>query len=215
MPDTLDPRYSGLARYSNITPTVMFIYDTTDGVSGSYRAARQSDLGTVATISGNVSIDDNITLSGDSRVGVTGGYIGITGTPTVNLSAGTVIGLTGTTSVNINAGQQVGVTGSPTITSLFLSSTATSNSTVSGTNGMAIPANSSRTGWFIQNLATSQLYVRFSASLADSGNFNLVLKGGTTERDGNGGSFTDDKPKYKGAVSVSGASSPLWIAWEL
>jgi hypothetical protein len=94
-------------------------------------------------------------------------------------------------------------------------SSVVSNSTISGSfaatalqTGIALPANTGRKNWFVQNTSnTNPLYVRFSASAASTGNFNLILNPSSSAGQG-GGSFTDSS--YMGAVSVSGTSLIIW-----
>lgn len=93
-----------------------------------------------------------------------------------------------------------------------------SNSAVSGSNTgqVLFRANSARLGWFIQNLHTSGLMIRFGTSLPSTGFMNVLLKGGLQINDGNGGTWSDMPAIYKGPVSVSGfGGQALYTAWEI
>lgn len=90
-----------------------------------------------ATVTGNVSVTNTPTVglspaangvqaqqSGAWSVGISGTptvnlaagtSVGIAGTPTLNLAAGTSVGITGTPTVNLSAGTSVGITGTPTM----------------------------------------------------------------------------------------------------
>ena len=85
-----------------------------------------------------------------------------------------------------------------------------SNSTLSGTNGTILEANSNREELFIQNLQSGVLYVKYGSS-ANSTSFNFVLAAATASGAGDGGSLSD--LNYTGIVSVSGAI-PNYISWE-
>lgn len=96
--------------------------------------------------------------------------------------------------------------------------------------GTIISGNNSRLGWGITNYGTGNIYLKFGAgatvttglsfgltNVITGSSFNLILKGGNTEFDNNGGSFIDFTPKYNGPVSV--AQYPgvniKYISWEL
>lgn len=85
-----------------------------------------------------------------------------------------------------------------------------SNSTLSGTNGTILEANSNREELFIQNLQSGVLYVKYGSS-ANSTSFNFALAAATASGAGDGGSLSD--LNYTGIVSVSGAI-PNYISWE-
>jgi hypothetical protein len=84
------------------------------------------------------------------------------------------------------------------------SSGSASNDGVTGTFGNVLASNPSRRAWFIQNLATGALMVRFSASNPTTSNLSFILKGGSAANDGSGGSWNDSPAVYTGPVSVSG-----------
>jgi hypothetical protein len=80
--------------------------------------------------------------------------------------------------------------------------------------GTALDANANRKGFMIQNVGTGVIYVRFGAG-ASATVFHLVLKGGTGDKDGNGGSYSQmEGTVYQGIVSVAG-TSPKFVVTEL
>lgn len=82
------------------------------------------------------------------------------------------------------------------------------------TNTTALPANSARTGFQIQNQGTNPLFVYF-ASGASSSVYNFVLKAATGAADGTGGSISMmDGVVYRGIVTVAG-TSPSYSVLEL
>ncbi len=58
----------------------------------------------------------------------------------------------------------------------------------------------------IQNLGTSTLYVKFGTG-ATTSDFDLILKAGTANDDGLGGTVSYDVLSYTGAISVASAGS--------
>lgn len=70
-----------------------------------------------------------------------------------------------------------------------------------------LAGNSNRKNIYIQNLATTALYVSFSGT-ADPTNFNVILKGDSSQDAGAGGIW--DKSYITGAVSCSGARYLMW-----
>jgi len=105
-----------------------------------------------------------------------------------------------------------------------------SNYSIQTTAGTIISGNNSRLAWGITNYGTGNIYLKFGAgatvttglsfgvaNIITGSSFNLILKGGNTEFDNNGGSFFDFTPKYNGPVSI--ASYPntniKYISWEL
>lgn len=96
--------------------------------------------------------------------------------------------------------------------------------------GTIISGNNSRLAWGITNYGTGNIYVKFGVgatvatgasfgitNVITGSSFNIILKGGNTEFDNNGGSFFDFTPKYNGPVSI--AQYPginiKYISWEL
>jgi len=90
-------------------------------------------------------------------------------------------------------------------------STGISNFTVSGSNGRILAANSSRREFFVQNLDTGVLYVKYGLG-ASASSFNFVLAANSATNAGDGGSLNDQS--YVGDVSVSGLVPPRYISWE-
>jgi hypothetical protein len=90
-------------------------------------------------------------------------------------------------------------------------STGISNFTISGSNGLILPANSYRREFFIQNLDTGILYVKYGLS-ANASSFNFVLAANSATNAGDGGSLNDQG--YVGDISVSGLVTPKYISWE-
>ena len=92
-----------------------------------------------------------------------------------------------------------------------------SNDAVSGLNQVLFPANPNRLAWYIQNLHTGALMVRFSTSFPTTGFMNILLKGGAAINDGNGASYSASPAIYKGAVSVTGfgGAPVLYTAWQI
>ena len=90
-------------------------------------------------------------------------------------------------------------------------STGISNFTVSGRNGTILQANSIRREFFVQNLDTGILYVKYGLG-ANASSFNFVLAGNTSTNAGDGGSLNDES--YVGNVSVSGLANVRYIGWE-
>lgn len=99
------------------------------------------------------------------------------------------------------------------VTSVPQRSSTISNFTASGSNGTILAANSNRKDFYVQNLATGALYVKYGTSAA-SNSFNFILAGNTYVNGGDGGSLSD--LNYTGIVSVSGANNltPNYISWE-
>lgn len=83
--------------------------------------------------------------------------------------------------------------------------------------GTALGNNPNRRAWYFQNLSTGTMYLRFSAVTPTSGNAHVVLKGCTTQNDGNGASWSDSPAIWTGPVSVSGyfGVTPTYTCWEM
>ena len=96
--------------------------------------------------------------------------------------------------------------------------------------GTIISGNNSRLAWGITNYGTGNIYLKFGAgatvttglsfgltNVITGSSFNLILKGGATEFDNNGGNFLDFTPKYNGPVSVAQYPNVniKYISWEL
>lgn len=91
-----------------------------------------------------------------------------------------------------------------------ISSTISSGS-FGTSNGTILERNVSRNLFFVQNLHTGVLYMRFGTGASNT-NFNVSLKACTVQDDGNGGAYSDDT--WIGPVSVSGAFT-RYTVWEL
>lgn len=96
--------------------------------------------------------------------------------------------------------------------------------------GTIISGNNTRLAWGITNYGTGNIYLKFGggatvttglsfgvANVITGSSFNIILKGGNTEFDNNGGSFLDFTPKYNGPVSVAAYPNQniKYISWEL
>jgi CheY-like chemotaxis protein len=106
-----------------------------------------------------------------------------------------------------------------------------SNYSIQTAVGTIISGNNSRLGWGITNYGTGNIYLKFGAgatvttgvsfnvtgAIITGSSFNLILKGGNTEFDNNGGNFLDFTPKYNGPVSVAAypGTNIKYISWEL
>lgn len=90
-------------------------------------------------------------------------------------------------------------------------SASINNFTPSGTNGMVLSSNQFRREFYVQNLSTGILYVKYGTGIHSS-SFNFILAGCTTNNAGDGGSLADQS--YNGDVSVSGVGNINYISWE-
>lgn len=208
-------------------------FNTTTDVGGAVSVSGLSvQVGAVA-ITGNptVTISNAIlavsgTLAGGSAGGggglITGGggYLGITGTVAVSnlneiaaLSSGNAFLASISGSLSTNLTSPVNVTGSISL----VGNTATTLVGTSGNAGTILGTNTNRHAWYLQNVGTGIMLVNFSASIPSTGQFNILLQGGTVNFDGNGQSWSDQFGNYKGPVSVTGSvGSPiLYTVWDL
>lgn len=67
----------------------------------------------------------------------------------------------------------------------------------------------SRRTVILQNLGTNTLYVKFGTN-ATTSDFDIILKGGAAQDDGNGGIYSEDSLSYQGIISVAG-TTPRYI----
>lgn len=74
------------------------------------------------------------------------------------------------------------------------------------TAGTILLANDNRSCVIIQNLGTTALFIKFGSS-ASTIDFDLILKAGSSNDDGLGGTFTEDTLSYTGIISVASAST--------
>lgn len=78
----------------------------------------------------------------------------------------------------------------------------------------ALAANPVRGAWIIQNLGTNALFVKYGSG-ATTSDFDVVLKAGSANDDGTGGSHAmENGVIWTGVVSVAG-TSPRYTATEL
>lgn len=78
----------------------------------------------------------------------------------------------------------------------------------------AIASNPARAGWMIQNLGTNALFVRLGSG-ATTSVFHIVLKAGSVNDDGTGGSVSQfDGTVYTGIITIAG-TSPRYVITEL
>lgn len=91
---------------------------------------------------------------------------------------------------------------------------AESNTPSIASAATAIALNGARGAWQIQNLGTNPLFVRLGAA-ASTTVFHAVLKGGTGNDDGLGGSWgQSDGVVYTGIITIAG-TSPRYTMMEL
>lgn len=77
----------------------------------------------------------------------------------------------------------------------------------------ALAENTKRIAWMIENLGTNALFVRLGDS-ASTTVFHFILKAGTANDDGTGGSFSQmDGIVYTGIVTIDG-TSPRYVVTE-
>lgn len=92
--------------------------------------------------------------------------------------------------------------------------TTNSNTPAIASDATALAANAARIGWQIQNLGQNALFVRLGTG-ASSTVFHAVLKAGTANDDGTGGSFSQmTGTVYTGIISIAG-TSPRYTVTEL
>lgn len=78
----------------------------------------------------------------------------------------------------------------------------------------AIAANPARCSWMIQNLGTNPLFVRRGTG-ASTTVFHHVLKGGSGNDDGTGGSIAEEAGVvYTGILTIAG-TSPRYVVTEM
>lgn len=90
------------------------------------------------------------------------------------------------------------------------------NTPAIATSTTALAANKARGAWMIQNLDhNGPLFVRLGAG-ATTSVFHVVLKAGTVDNDGTGGSFAQEEGVvWQGIVSVASAGTPSYTVAEL
>lgn len=91
---------------------------------------------------------------------------------------------------------------------------STLNTPSIASDATALASNPARGGWMIQNLGTNPLFVRFGTG-ASTTVFNVILKGGSGNDDGQGGSHSQfEGVVYTGIVTIAG-TSPRYVATEV
>lgn len=96
----------------------------------------------------------------------------------------------------------------------IISQVSLSNTPSIASDGTALAANKARGAWMIQNLGQNALFVRLGAG-ATTSVFHVVLKGGSANDDGGGGSFAQEMGVvWTGIVSIAG-TSPRYTVTEL
>lgn len=90
----------------------------------------------------------------------------------------------------------------------------TSNTPSIASAATALEANPARCSWMIQNLGQNALFVR-RGSGASTSVFNHVLKAGTANDDGTGGSIAEESGViYTGILTIAG-TSPRYVVTEM
>jgi len=91
---------------------------------------------------------------------------------------------------------------------------ANTGSVVLTTNGTLFDDNTSRRYWFLQNVGTAPVFIKFGLN-ASASSFNSIVHGGTSDSDGTGGSASSDNPiAYTGDISVYSTDLKI-VAYEL
>lgn len=188
------------------------------------------NLNAVGISGGSITISNPV-LAVTGNFASTVNAVAITGNPGITITGGLNItnmllsGISGALTTSLT--DAAWVTGRPlsqlldNVTVWQASSGVVSNSAVSGLAapffGTALPNNPNRRAWFIQNMGTGTIMVRYSSSMPTTGSLNFLLKGGVFQNDGLGASWSDSPAVYTGPVSVSGyRGAPIvYIAWEL
>lgn len=102
--------------------------------------------------------------------------------------------------------------------SAYNTQAANTPSLISGNGSSAITvlaANNARIGFSIQNVGTTAANILFG-SAASATVFHFVLKGGSTNNDGTGGSITFTAGTiYDGIITMFGASTAIVAALEM
>ena len=91
---------------------------------------------------------------------------------------------------------------------------STANTPSISNSATALAANTARSAWSIQNLGTNPLFVLCGTG-ASTTVFHVVLKGGTGNDDGTGGSVGQENGiVYTGIITIAG-TSPRYTALEI
>lgn len=98
-------------------------------------------------------------------------------------------------------------------TTAVLHQTSQANTPTIASAGTALASNPNRGSWSIQNLGTNTLFVLLGAG-ATTSVFHFVLKAGTGNDDGSGGSVAQENGTiYTGIITIAG-SSPRYTVME-
>lgn len=188
-------QYSGF-NYGKFDPSLQYIYDSSIGDGGAYRAVTPADLSAGGGGGGS---------SANTTVGISGGQqVGVTGTVNVNvvnanLQIDDIIGVTQSGAFETKVSGVVGLTGSPPVT-IYLSGLSNTLVTGSATGALsfAYTGNTFLTNTVLQNT----IFYRFSG-IGASGRvtFNVEAR----DRVGDWGYILD-------TVSLSGAGLVTSIA---
>jgi len=99
------------------------------------------------------------------------------------------------------------------INTLIAKATVSSAPTIASA-AVALPANTNRGGFIIQNLGANPLFVRFGAG-ASTTEFNFILRASSLADDGTGGIFTTNEGTvWTGIISIAG-TTPRYVATDL
>ena|ERR1019366_5055383 len=102
----------------------------------------------------------------------------------------------------------------PDGTSLTDTDVSTANTPAIISTSTALAASTARKGWQIQNVGTNPLFVLLGTG-ASTTVFHAVLKGGTGNSDGTGGSISQMSGViYTGIITIAG-TSPLYVVTAL
>ncbi len=225
IPPIPPPLFSGF-NWNDFKGVLTYVYDSSSGPSGSYRALTPSDFGggggsgaTAANQASQITIENAILGRLNTGVIITGGNINayVTGKalPVTNLPSGT-------SGSNVpfvfNQDNNALLVQIPNLDRTVDSVTYYPSvaSAITGQQGArtgigTIFSANARNRAFLQNVGTTPIAVALSGA-ASSTNFSLILKGGTIALDGNGGTW--ETTSFYGSVSVSG-SGISYVAWEM
>lgn len=93
-----------------------------------------------------------------------------------------------------------------------IAQTTKSNTPTIASSTTALSANEGRLGFSIQNLGTNALFVLFGTG-ASTSVFHVVLKAGTGNDDGTGGSVSmESGVVYTGVITIAGSSPRYTVA---
>ncbi len=189
---------------------VQMVYDSS--VSG-FRAAKTTDFANTTYVSvesgqaANISVTNLFDGRVSGQVGVSGGFVGITGN--ISLSPSTNISVTGTVTTNSTVSNQLSVSGG-NISTYDNQYSTISNFSVTGGSGNIFNLGVKEAG-FVQNLGTNPLFLCKGTGCGPD-RFSMILKAGVSLNDGVGGTVSIND--YIGIVSASG-TSPSYIAYKL